>query len=91
MDDSALLADAKFIVPQVAMASTDMHSSKIIGEDIGVHQLDVAIMICAEQSDVNRQRSQLTSLASRRLFHTDRLKPTIVRASPVRDIKVPLG
>jgi hypothetical protein len=45
MDDSALLAEAKFVVPQIAMASTDMHSSKIIGEDIGVHQLDVAIVI----------------------------------------------
>ena len=48
MDDSALLADAKFIVLQIAMASTDVHSCEIIRVDIGVHQLDVAIVICAE-------------------------------------------
>ena len=50
MDDSALLADAKFIVLKIAMASTDVHSCELIGVDIGVHQLDVAIVICAEQS-----------------------------------------
>jgi hypothetical protein len=52
VDDSALLADAKFIVPQIAMASTDVHSCEILRVDIGVHQLDVAIVICAEQSMV---------------------------------------
>jgi hypothetical protein len=57
VDHSALLADSKFIVPKIAMASTDVHSCEIIRVDIGVHQLDVAIVTTSEASDLAQLRT----------------------------------
>ena len=90
MDELPLLVEPKLVVPPISMPAIEPHARKLILEDVGVNELDVAIVVSAQQLYRKRCAADFLPLTAGWFCQLKRLQPGVMRRIVSAETVVPV-